>query len=489
MQLEAKNTNTAIIALLGVVGMTLLSLGFAVRSSACAHWFLVPVTICGGILWPDAVDWLRGHLDVFDPAALVALFGIFFFFLAPILHVYYDQWIPYVTPPSDWRPWLGWMASGNAISLLLYRWFSRPRRRPGPPSRTVWRLNLSRWVWVVSLALVVTGVAQMGVFARFGGVQGYILAYETRADGFAGLGWLLMIAESFPILALMGYATMARERKALPGWFVLAMVGGAFLTLKILFGGLRGSRSNTVFGLFWAAGIIHVWLRPLNRKVVFVGLIGVFAFMVAYSYYKRYGLEALTMMRQADSFVMASHEAPPQTHGVLLGDFGRSDVQAFLLYRLIGGDEPYEYRWGKTYVAWLANLLPKPWRPALDNKRMAGTEAQYGYYAEDWLSSRVYGLGGEALLNFGILGVPVAYAFLGILVAWIRRWQQMLDKQDIRQLLLPILTLLAVIMLGSDANNCEFFLLKNGLIPLGLFRLSASIQWRRGPSRPPVVSV
>ncbi len=41
--------------------------------------------------------------------------------------------------------------------------------------------------------------------------------------------------------------------------------GGYFL-LKLLFGGLRGSRTITVFGLFWIAGAIHIWIRPVPRK-------------------------------------------------------------------------------------------------------------------------------------------------------------------------------------------------------------------------------
>ena len=52
-----------------------------------------------------------------------------------------------------------------------------------------------------------------------------------------------------------------------------------YLVLTLLFGGLKGSRSNTVWAMFWAVGIVHFFLRPVPKKIIFAGLIFLAAFM------------------------------------------------------------------------------------------------------------------------------------------------------------------------------------------------------------------
>src|SRR5258708_24048940 len=81
--------------------------GFLIACERTAHWFLVPVLLCGVLIGIDAVDWFRGRLDIFDPAGIIGLLGVHFFFLAPLLHVTWDSWMRYINPPPDWRGWLG----------------------------------------------------------------------------------------------------------------------------------------------------------------------------------------------------------------------------------------------------------------------------------------------------------------------------------------------------------------------------------------------
>src|SRR5690606_36895410 len=73
------------------------------------HWFIVPVTVCGVIIGVVAIDWLRGRMDLMDPVGWVGLFGVHFFFLAPLLIVLWDYQMLYLPPMDDWRPWLGGM--------------------------------------------------------------------------------------------------------------------------------------------------------------------------------------------------------------------------------------------------------------------------------------------------------------------------------------------------------------------------------------------
>src|SRR5271163_3327239 len=48
----------------------------ALSSSRFQHWFLIPVSLCGILIGIDAVEWLRGRVDLYDPAGIVGLLGV-----------------------------------------------------------------------------------------------------------------------------------------------------------------------------------------------------------------------------------------------------------------------------------------------------------------------------------------------------------------------------------------------------------------------------
>jgi hypothetical protein len=100
---------------------TFIVIGFVASSDDFWHWFVLPVLCCGILISKEAVDWIRGRQDLFDPVGIIGLLGFHFFFLAPLLHVHLDYWLEYVVLPPDMRGWLGKMAMINVIGLLLYR--------------------------------------------------------------------------------------------------------------------------------------------------------------------------------------------------------------------------------------------------------------------------------------------------------------------------------------------------------------------------------
>src|SRR5438309_4066020 len=57
-----------------------------------AHWFLLPVMACGVLAGVDIVRCARQRLDLFDPLTLVGFLAFYGFFVAPILHVIWDQY-------------------------------------------------------------------------------------------------------------------------------------------------------------------------------------------------------------------------------------------------------------------------------------------------------------------------------------------------------------------------------------------------------------
>ena len=103
-----------------------------------------------------------------------------------------------------------------------------------------------------------------------------------------------------------------------------------------------------------------------------------------------------------------------------------------------------------------------------NNKSQEGTEVMSGkgsYNPKEpgrWVSSKVYGLAGETMLNFGSLPVPFTFIILGIIVWRVKRYIVTGNSSDIRLLLLPMMVNFCFMVFISDVDNDIFFLFKNG---------------------------
>jgi hypothetical protein len=460
---------------------------FILSSREFEHWFIVPVYLCGSLIGTDVVAWFRGKISIFDPVGIVGLLGYHFFFFAPLLHVHWDYWMKYVSAiPGDWRPWLGGMAWLNLGGILIYRWVRNVQiRRPQAENHDqLWQLNTKRFASVLGIALLVTGLLQIAVYSSYGGLAGYMNTYSTRhADGgFEGMGLVFSISESFPILAFMGYAVYARGSKRTRNWMEIGAVLLLFVILKMFFGGFRGSRSNVIWGVFWAVVILHYWIRPITKKMILGGLAVLVVFMYIYGFYKSFGTDVLQEYRQADGSLAALQEESGRSlQDPLLLDLARADIQAFILYRLsdplIQQEYQYEYAEGRTYLGALSLAIPRQvWPDRPPTKVKAGTELIYGSgsYDQGAESSRVYGLAGEAMLNFGPLAVPLCFIVLGGVVGRVRRLPSTWHTNDSRFLVFPLLVNLCFVVLVSDSDNLVFFLVKNGLVPFAVVWLASS---------------
>lgn len=454
-------------------------------STEFLHWFVIPVWACGVLIGADAIDWIRRRISVFDPVGIIGLLGFHFFFLAPMLHVYWDYWMRYVTPPADWKYWLGLMAVLNFFGLLIYRYILNKNLHP-IVLRTDWKIDEKLFLVLLFLTLLLTLFLQIWVYAEFGGFLGYIRAYEAglQANLFANMGWIFMLSESFPILLVFGYAYYVKRSGISQSWQTILLFLVLFFALRLLFGGLRGSRSNTIWALFWTIGIIHLWVRPLShRLVILIGLPILIGLMFVGGLYKEIGSEIVYSVGSVSATAQLAEESGRDLEAMLLGDLGRSDVQALVLSRLVDGSTNYELAMGRTYYGTLGLFVPRfvwPDRPPLKVKE--GTEILYGngYYEQGMRASRVYGLAGETMLNFGPWFVPIAFVILGLVVSSVRSVMRQLDPSDSRQLLLPLLITLCFVILVSDSDNVLFFIVKNGFLPFLLISVSSIKLPRKG---------
>ncbi len=454
------------------------------------HWFVIPVLVCGTLIGIDAVAWARGKMDLFDPVGVLGVIAWYFFFAAPLLYVPLGSTMGYVVPPDDWQEWLGRMAIlniGGIIVYLLARDFITLRRRP---PRLRWTVDESVWKPVLLTLMVFSAVLQAVVYAQYGGVVGYMANVFEENGGFQGMGWIFMLSESFPILAAMAYVLWCRRSGRIPGWIELTLVLLAFTVLQLLFGGLRGSRSNTVWALFWAVGLVHLVIRPVPRVLIALGLGMLCGFMYAYGFYKSHGLEAWRAFTSASARAEMQEEGHRTLQTVLLADFARSDVQAFLLYRFSAPSTVADHQlaFGRTYLQSATLLIPDRllWFDP-PGKTVFGTEVEFGrgtYHIGEWESSRVYGLAGEAMLNFGVWSVPFSYVLLGLAVGVVKNCFDTWQRSDPRTLLLPLLINLCFVILVGDSDNVVFFVVKGGAMAF-LAILLISRMWSANAARVP----
>ncbi|CAH0119378.1 hypothetical protein PAE9249_01879 [Paenibacillus sp. CECT 9249] len=448
----------------------LAATGFLALQPNLWHWFVIPVLLCGIAIGTDAVDWLRGKSDPFDLFGVIGMLGVHYFFLAPLLHVHWNIWMGEVSPPDDWREWLGYLSIFNFIGIMIYRIARNVRWGTRRKAAKRWVVNQRAFLPVWFAFLAATLALQLIVYARFGGIGGYIQSY-TEGNAFQGFGIVFMFSESFPIVLAIGAALLLKQKNvSVPGWAVLFAALTAFTLLQLLFGGLRGSRSNTLWSLFWAVGIIHYYIRPVTRKVILVGLCFTFLFMYIYGFYKDQGLEGLSgMLNRSAAAEQDGGQHKSSWRMTLLGDLARSDIQSYVLYRAVRYPDEYGYAYGSTYGGALALLVPQfVWPDKPPTKEKAGTEALFGegsHVPGRFESSRVYGLLGESLINFGIWSIPAAFAVWGFIIGAIRRLSEAWRHQDVRLLLLPLLINLCFVLLVGDSDNIVFFIVKSGFMP------------------------
>ena len=468
-----------------------LALALCALFARYQHWFMIPVTLCGVLVTSDALSLLKTKRRIYEPAVLMSVYGIYFFFVAPLLHVYYGYWLIYAQDaPDDWRPWLARMACFNFIGLVIYKWVRDQymRRSGGRQSVRQWVPRYDVLAAEFLIALLVSAACQVWVYAKFGGINSFISTFKGQtSENFAGLGFIFSVADTFPIFAFIALCIFVLSRRRRVSMGTIAGLLGIVLVLSVIFGGLRGSRTLIVGNVLWAAGIVHFTLRPLTKRVVLFGLCAIVVFMYAYGFYKDYGLQGMDyLFSDSAGRARAGVRTGRTTEGLLLGDLGRSGIQAYTLYRLGKSDSDYQYAWGTTYLGAASLFIPKQFRPTnLVTTNRAGMQMAYGqdsYIEGSQGATYVYGLAGEAMLNFTPWAIPLSFGALGVLVGYVQKWFGQLPRGDLRWYIAPPIAILTLSALTGSSDNLLYAVCTTLLLPWLILLLGAK---QLAPVRPP----
>lgn len=431
------------------------------------HWLVAPLFACGVLTAVDIVDWARRRLDLLDPQAVIGIFAFHLCFLSPILHFAFDHWPSYVAPAAHWPDAMAQLALLNAGGLALYRLIlARSDRPAAKPTR---QFDEARFA---VRARVVAGVGLLVfviIVIQFGGPIGYVNVMTEGRESLVGYGGLLIVAESFPLVMFALVAVRYREKlRSRPALVILMVV--LFVLAQFVAGGLRGSRSNTVWPTLISIGIVHLVIRPVPRRTLVAWALVLGVFMYIYGFYKTAGTDALDLLARGTSIERLTEQTGRSLPLLLLEDFSRAGVQAIVVDRL--DSEQAELGSGVTYVGDASILVPRSIlleRPP--DKVAVGTDILYGpgTYETGFRSSHIYGLLGEAAINFGPWPAMLAFAVLGIYIRFARRFYRQAQRFGSLPagILGPALSVSSVLVLGSDLDNVVWFTAKHTL-PLAI---------------------
>lgn len=446
------------------------------------HWLLLPVTVSGILIGVDAVSWVRKRLDLFSPQALVGIFGVHFFYIAPVLSVAWGFWPKYVPPAQDWRASVGVLASVNVLGLLLYR-LVLTRRRGEPPRRRQLVVDERTFHTFAQLAVLVSLSMFVVVVLRLGGPSGYLERANAETEALAGMGYLFLLAEAWPLM-LFAMLVLKHRKHLRDHRLQLALLILIFVGVQFVVGGLRGSRSNTVWPTLIAIGMVHLLVVRIRRRTLVAGALVMVGFMWLYGFYKAVGTESFNILTGQASVTTLSDQTGRNFQFLLLEDFGRVGTQALVVDRIEHGTELAK---GETYLGDATLLVPSWLVPEPPRGKVeVGSDALYGMGSFDGgvRSTRIYGLTGEAMLNGGVLAGALVMGLFGFYVRFANslyhraRSAGTLDRGLVgaAHFMAPAIGISAVLVLGNDFDNLIWFFAKQ-ILPL------ATVVWlARKPS-------
>jgi hypothetical protein len=460
-----------------------VALYFFFVSSECRYWGLLPIMACGTLSSSDIIAWFRRRFDVFDPKALAAAFFFLTTFLAPLLHLQYDQYGRdlYI---FDWRFAFGQMALFNFLGLVIYKWLQGKAYSRTAFTKTFWQIDTGRFAMWVFPILAISFLSAMVIRFFFGGlikIEGETQISAAAAGYTAYLSIFRMLGDPF-VLILMAYIIFnIRQKKMILAtnttWRTVLFLICITAVSQFLMVGLRGSRSVILSTIIAVGIIIHFTLKRFTRKWILVAFAMIFTFLYLYDFRKKAGLVGFrafydTQIRKSIQQEYGGY-SPAAT---LLGDLSRADLQALMLANLTRNKDEIQYKpvWGKTYAMAFLTFIPRAiWKDKpVGIKKDAGTEIQGLLRGED-KSTRQYGLTGEAMLNFGYWGIIPAFSIFGLMMGYFRKKLYTMHIHDARFYIFPLIILMLQNMVIQDSDNWIFALLRDGVLLFILITLSS----------------
>lgn len=469
------------------IGLGLIINFGAEALSLCFLFGLLSTTI----ILDDVIKIFRGKRDMLDPALLIGVVGTLLFFVSPVSQMAWDYW-PFLKNMNNHREWIDAWACLNFFGVLIYKFSSSKSFKTNfspvssPSTMKNWNFLDERFRVVAPVFLALCFLAQVNIYLSFGGIGGFVNAFTQRQeagalsanDPFEGLGLIMLIAESFKYIFSMYVIYLVKKSGRFRSDRAFLVIMAVLAISFIFFGGLRGSRSATLFPLFFAAGMYHYYIRKLNVTLVAAGVAVTLLFSVSYYWYKIAGLQGIEAIYNADARTSFNTQRQDANKYMISRDLGRMDFQSLALKNISTGEN--EPSFGRTYLVAIFSSIPKsitPFNPPQITKEKTELLHGEGTYIHNAprQTTLVLGQFGEAIVNFGPVGGLVFYFLLGRWVYNVRRLAVKLHVSDVRRLFLPVLNFIPVLMLITDMNVILYQLTRYLTLPVILLLICAKV--------------
>lgn len=388
-------------------------------------------------------------------------FYMFFYFLiSPFLHYYFNSYAPDLsfTNFESSLVTLNILNSLGIVFALLGYCLAKYTK----PNFKVKSVNVN---WKLLLKISIIYILLSSVYYIYLAKTSAIFYMESQSEFEDPSLLKYMILESTPIVfawALISYIKI-RNKKGFLIYFI------AFVIIAVLFAGLRGSRVTVIFNVVNFV-IFYIYLvKRINYKAILLILAFSFIFNNIYSNYKYGGIEGVKTYLSTGERPSYIESKDNKLLHFLLSDLARGDVQAKVIENLESQRYSPPYI-PETYVSGVLLIVPDKLN-TLDfkSKRMLGTDALYGFKGNEYYSSsRIYGLLGESMLNFGFLLIPLSFILYGF-IHYLSNSLMSSVKTSRLAIFLPILFFMPIYLLFYDFDNIVFQMIKNWLLPFILY--------------------
>ncbi|MBP0624936.1 O-antigen polymerase [Cupriavidus consociatus] len=332
------------------------------------------------------------------------------------------------------------------------------------------------------------------MYIKLGGYGAVASAYEDRLEGtgtdydpFKGLGVIQAFANTSPLWVFV--CLMVRKRSST----ILTLLAFAQLFgLGWLASGVAGSRQGIVFVLVFALFIYHGFVKPISaRKAKIVGAVVALTGIVLIPLKLGLGFEDLGKINQRFEEKRVLQVSMGPISSFLFRDLSRFDVQTTAIEEI--GKPGYELSMGRSFLGAIASVIPSAlWKGKPDTFAQEKTEivqdVERGTLKKTTL---LFGMPGEFLVNFGLLGYIVSFVIPGWLLVVLNRVS---GKSSRWKALRAVLWPLPFLFFLFDSNVMVYYVIRWVLlfgIPMGYAlswpRLRYTSPWlaeNRGPLAP-----
>jgi hypothetical protein len=451
--------------------------------------FFFWATLCGTLA--AVVIFNRSWLSGVKRNVLSHPFEVFtyiYFVAVPAVNVIYDDYVNRALFYSDPVEALGYLNLLNAAGLLA----AAVAARWGKPSSGT---EAREWPRIEHMQALLAGALVTSLVL---GVYNNFIALNLRASSDAaiesGIGLYALIESAPTLLAWLIVVSVWKQGRQ-PSTGAAVMLLALFLFVAVGMNFSRGSRVTVLLIVILGFQLFQQHVYRLSKlKVLALVLVGALVFNLM-TIYKHSGLEGVSSYLAGEGVATYVDERYTNPVRIIIGDIGRADLQAAILEADREDQLPRAY--GRTYVKALTLPLPD----ALDplpydwNKTVVGALAQFEIDPGAVLtadneagiaSSRIYGLVGEALLNFGIVGAIVAFVLLGLVARWSILYANGPGGWE-RALIAPVVSVLPILVLFYDLDNIIFRLIMILALPGLLLLLNRALQDREAGEQPATV--